>query len=147
MSVTKFSDDIQEVIEQRMKANCWTLKAMTQYFRYHIDGEGEDDATTGIIESANLALRNAFSRVSDTISSNDISDQLKVVLSKDRDWLAHLDIALAMATANPKAVNEDHLVIIRGMLTDIKESNQREKHDGVLSPHAARFLNTIGLKI
>ncbi len=147
MSVTKFNEDIQDVIERRMKANCWTPKAMTQYFRYHIDGEGEDDATTGVIESANLALSNAFSKVSDAISGEDISKQLDLVLSKDRDWLAHLDIALAMATANPRALEENHIEIIRGMLADNKERNNRDKQDTVLSTHATRFLNTLGLRI
>lgn len=111
---------VDQAIEARMRANRWSSESLTQYFCYHIDGALEsgfaDDGISNKIAAANRQLKVAFAGAAYDVTSDDIQSHLDKVLSKDKDWAAHFDIALTMAQANPAVVSERQMRQVSDLL-------------------------------
>lgn len=138
---------LQNLIERRMAANKWTNESMAQYFRFHIDGEGENDGVSDKIIAANNALRNRFKAVAQSITSKDIQLHLDKVANNDPDWLAHLDIVLEMAKANPDALEISHVKQLAAMTQEPAVAQSVITKVGNIRPqHAVRVLEQLGLK-
>lgn len=138
---------VQNLIERRMIANKWTEESIAQYFRFHIDGEGESDGISDKITTTNKALSNRFKTMARSITSEDIQFHLDKVAHNDPDWLAHLDIALEMAKANPAALETSQ---VKQLVAITQEPTVTQsvisKVENIRPQYAARALEQLGLK-
>lgn len=141
MSQVTHLTKIEALIEERLKANQWTTESLAQWARYVIDGELEsghaNDGVTVKIQSINEDLKQAFTAVAEIIKPEDIQVHLDKVVLGDIDWLAHLDIAFAMAHANPSSVTKEQTEQIRTM------AEQKEKYPALLKLRAQAFADIL----
>lgn|GEM_PF-2922062 len=143
------SDDrlVQSLIERRMAANKWTEVSMTQYFRCHIDGEGENDGVSDKIAVANRALSNRFKIMVQSITSSDIQLHLDKAANNNPDWLAHLDVAFEMAKVNPKALETSQVKQLVAITQEPAVTQSVvSKAENIRPQYALRALEQLGLK-
>jgi hypothetical protein len=146
MSITKKTPEIDNLIQQRIQANTWSLEGLARFIQHHLDGEFDDDGITQQTANINHKLSEAFARHASDITQDDMNEQLSKVFSDNRDWLPHLDIAMAMAKAQPSALTLDNIYRLREMSNEGGTQNGTpETNAFARQQNAKRFLQALAL--
>jgi hypothetical protein len=93
------NDSISRAIDARYHVNTWTADSLADVVNHGYNAE-----SLKTIEDANAALVAACLNGKDDIERADIQPCINNVTGNHVDWLAYLDIAFALAHANPQAM-------------------------------------------
>lgn len=146
MSIVFQVPEIENLVQQRLQLNQWDTTSLAQFIRYHVDGEFDDDGITEKTAELNLNLCDAFQRYSNYITQEDIHQELSKVFAHERDWLAHLDIALAMAKAQPSALTFNDIYNLREMAqVDKSQNTNADTTAHIRAENTKRFLQALSI--